>query len=315
MTDHSLYSALARRVILHIDMDAFYAQVEHRRTAIPMDEPLAVQQWEGLIAVNYAARARGVSRHMRVDEAKKLCPELHCVHVEVMSAGKGEGSTANESPAPERIRNEGKVAEQHNRHDGKVSLSRYRTASAEVFVALQRFGVVEKASIDEAYLDVTQQVESMYRNMSISNSAKTRGTLGAGEHFADDISDEDGDGECSNHGSASKDHGNVSKSEEVLYTEHTAEEELSTKSTGSNVYGDLDASSVDGIHLLLGAKICKAARAAVREETGFTCSGGISHNKMLSKLASARHKPNQQTIVPVRGVQSLMEQLPLKSIR
>lgn len=34
---------------------------------------------EGLIAVNYAARAAGITRHMRVWEAKKHCPELKLV--------------------------------------------------------------------------------------------------------------------------------------------------------------------------------------------------------------------------------------------
>ncbi len=30
---------------------------------------------------------------------------------------------------------------------------------------------------------------------------------------------------------------------------------------------------------------------------GFTCSAGIAHNKLLAKLGSAMHKPNQQTVV------------------
>jgi hypothetical protein len=57
---------LSGRVVIHVDMDCFYAQVEHRRLKIPSSQPLAVQQWEGLIAVNYAARAKGITRHMRV---------------------------------------------------------------------------------------------------------------------------------------------------------------------------------------------------------------------------------------------------------
>ena len=32
------------RIILHLDLDCFYAQVEHRRLAIPVTEPLAVVQ-------------------------------------------------------------------------------------------------------------------------------------------------------------------------------------------------------------------------------------------------------------------------------
>lgn len=44
-------------------------QVEHVRLGIPYTQPLAVQQWEGLIAVNYAARAAGIARHERISEA------------------------------------------------------------------------------------------------------------------------------------------------------------------------------------------------------------------------------------------------------
>jgi DNA polymerase eta len=56
-------------VVLHVDLDCFYAAVEHVRLSIPKDQPLAVQQWDGLIAVNYAARAAGIARHERAGEA------------------------------------------------------------------------------------------------------------------------------------------------------------------------------------------------------------------------------------------------------
>jgi hypothetical protein len=47
--------------------------------------------------------------------------------------------------------------------------------------------------------------------------------------------------------------------------------------------------------LLLGARLVARIRAAVQEETGFTVSAGVATNKMLAKQASARHKPNKQT--------------------
>lgn len=40
-------------------------QVEQKRLNIPTEVPCAVQQWEGLIAVNYAARAAGVHDGMK----------------------------------------------------------------------------------------------------------------------------------------------------------------------------------------------------------------------------------------------------------
>jgi len=59
-------------------------QVEQKRLGIPRNVPAAVQQWEGLIAINYAARAAGITRHMRVHEARALCPELKLMHVETI---------------------------------------------------------------------------------------------------------------------------------------------------------------------------------------------------------------------------------------
>lgn len=41
------------------------------RLGISKDQPLAVQQWDGLIAVNYPARAAGIARHERINEALK----------------------------------------------------------------------------------------------------------------------------------------------------------------------------------------------------------------------------------------------------
>merc|ERR1712166_729724 len=51
------------RVILHLDNDAFYAAVEAKRLGVdPMEVPVGVVQWDGLIAVSYAARKFGVKR-------------------------------------------------------------------------------------------------------------------------------------------------------------------------------------------------------------------------------------------------------------
>ncbi|KAL6761247.1 hypothetical protein V8C86DRAFT_906953 [Haematococcus lacustris] len=75
-----------RRTILHLDLDGFYAQVEQVRKGLSPDVPLAVQQWEGIIALNYAAKARGVTRHMRVPQAKEACPDLVLVHVQTIGS-------------------------------------------------------------------------------------------------------------------------------------------------------------------------------------------------------------------------------------
>ena len=68
-----------------------------KRCGIPTDVPCAVQQWEGLIAINYPARSAGITRHMRAPEARVKCPELQCVHVETI--GEGQRLTQHVLPA------------------------------------------------------------------------------------------------------------------------------------------------------------------------------------------------------------------------
>ena len=51
--------------------------------------PAAVVQYNtwkggGIIAVNYEARAKGVSRNMRGDQARECCPEIELVMVPVI---------------------------------------------------------------------------------------------------------------------------------------------------------------------------------------------------------------------------------------
>lgn len=72
------------------DVDAAYAQFEMSRLNIPKDKPVAVQQWQGLIAVNYPARKFGITRHETVTEAKKKCPDLIAVHVATYKDGEDE---------------------------------------------------------------------------------------------------------------------------------------------------------------------------------------------------------------------------------
>ena len=162
-------SQLQRRVVIHLDLDCFYAQVEAKRLGIDPSVPLAVQQWSGLIAVNYPARHRGVKRHLNVTEAKKLVPELVCVHVETIGDDEGghvDAETAEDDAhdaatgvgVPTTEKTDGTS---HDKQSRKVSLRRYRRASWRVMSALaDRCEHVERASIDEAYVDVTREVDA-----------------------------------------------------------------------------------------------------------------------------------------------------------
>lgn len=59
------------------------------------------------------------------------------------------------------------------------------------------------------------------------------------------------------------------------------------------------------IKLLIASSIVSEIRAAVKEKTGYECSAGIAHNKVLAKLVCGLNKPNKQTIIPLKHIAQL----------
>ncbi len=114
------------RVILHVDMNSFYASVEMACEPSLKGKPLAiagnVEERRGIIVTcSYEARKFGVKTAMPLWEAKKLCPALI-------------------------VR--------------KPNFDRYREASAGMFDVLRRYtSLVEPVSIDEGYMDITESYQ------------------------------------------------------------------------------------------------------------------------------------------------------------
>src|SRR3990172_10186719 len=64
------------RAILHIDGDAFFASCEQARDPALRGKPVITGKERGIVAsMSYEAKARGVTRAMRLFEVKQLCPE------------------------------------------------------------------------------------------------------------------------------------------------------------------------------------------------------------------------------------------------
>src|ERR1700758_2686890 len=108
------------RMVVHVDMDAFYASVEQRDNPDLRGKPVIVA-WKGnrsvVCAASYEARAFGVRSAMPAKRAARLCPDAVCV-------------------APDFIR--------------------YRAVSGDVRAIFKRHtDLIELLSLDEAYLDVT----------------------------------------------------------------------------------------------------------------------------------------------------------------
>uniref|UniRef100_A0A182VR94 DNA polymerase eta n=1 Tax=Anopheles minimus TaxID=112268 RepID=A0A182VR94_9DIPT len=249
------------RVVVLVDMDCFYCQVEEKLNPAIRGKAIAVVQynpWQGggIIAVNYPARAEGVTRHMRGDEAKQHCPDI-------------------ELPQVPQVR-------------GKADLTRYREAGKEVANVLKSFTpLLERASIDEAYLDITERVLSRIREMNEGKfqllPEKLANTFAVG-------------------------YDNIGEFVKKLSNTFDA------GSTDNNTPDRLEYKKSD-IKLLVGASIVNEIRAAVKEKTGYECSAGIAHNKILAKLTAGFHKPNKQTILPIDSISKLYETLPLKKVK
>jgi DNA polymerase eta len=85
---------------------------------------------------------------------------------------------------------------------------------------------------------------------------------------------------------------------------------------------DLDAEQAeeddpdwDDITMFIGSELVRHVRGAVREQLKYTMSAGVAQNKMLSKLGSAHRKPNQQTVIRNRAVQHFLSDFKFTKIR
>eukprot|EP00127_Corallochytrium_limacisporum_P004496 Clim_evm23s165 gene=Clim_evmTU23s165 len=297
------------KIIVHLDMDAFYCQVEERRLGLVDKKtgkergPFAVVQWNGLIAVNYAAKSVGIGRHCNLDEAKKLAPDLKWVHVATF----GEGDA------------HWKYYEKPDRRTHKVSLDPYRDASKEIMEFFKKHCKrFEKASVDEAFMDLTEEITKEYESLEAEGKLPT-------------VLDWDGLGLICDGRNKKGSHTVIDKEGRAQITEQEGDlddEEgllglhLATNSEGGMATEDAKDGSRTSkalkehdVKLWLASRRVRDLRQKLWDTLYYRVSAGISHNKMLSKLGSAMNKPNNQTTILGSGVLGLMEKFPLRKIR
>ena len=127
------------KTILHIDMDAFFISVEQRDNPSLKGKAAAVcgsLSRSVVTSATYEARPYGIKAGMPVQEAKRRCPHLILV----------EGDH-----------------------------SKYTKTASRIFAILKEYTpLVEIASIDEAYLDITQSLLMFKSPLHIAQSIKAR---------------------------------------------------------------------------------------------------------------------------------------------
>jgi DNA polymerase-4 len=73
----------------------------------------------------------------------------------------------------------------------------------------------------------------------------------------------------------------------------------------------LDEAYLDVSHYEDAVPIAKELKQRIKEETGLTCSIGLSYNKSLAKIASDLKKPNALVIIRPAEALSILEDLPV----
>lgn len=128
------------RKILHCDMDGFFAAIHMRDEPRLREIPLVVggdPDGRGVVSTaNYAARRYGVHSAMPAATAKRLCPQAVFL---------------------------------------RPDLERYRAESRRIMALFAGFtDLVEPASLDEAYLEVTGRLESHGTATALAEALRTR---------------------------------------------------------------------------------------------------------------------------------------------
>lgn len=127
------------RKIIHIDMDAFYASVEQRDNPSLRGKPIAVGHAEerGVVAAaSYEARRYGVRSAMSSAKAKRLCPSLIFVR-------------------------------------GRMEV--YKEVSRQIHEIFHEYtDIIEPISLDEAFLDVTENKPGIELAVDIAKEIKQK---------------------------------------------------------------------------------------------------------------------------------------------
>lgn len=293
-------TATPLRVIAHIDLDAFYAQCEMVRLGTPREAPLAVRQWDSLIAVNYPARDSGITRMISAAEAKKLCPDVVLQHVATFREGEG-GKWAYREDAFKNIGTDKVSLDPYRAESRKVlavmkeGVSRWHAAvtgengvgtetSAPPFEIQTQLPSVEKASIDEVFIDLSPLVFGAL----LQRYPELRA------------------------GSLGEDQGASLPCPPTTALEWNAEDCLIDLDENETEVDDPDW---DDIAMLIGSEIIRSVRTAVWNHLSYTCSAGVARNKMMAKLGSGCNKPNKQTVVRNRAVQNFLGGFKFTKIR
>lgn len=269
-------------MIALIDMNAFFAQCEQVRLGKKLEDPVVCCQWKSLIAVSYAARKFGITRLDPLNLALQKCPNLVVGHAAVFK--KGESFWRYLDGLPDQALH-------------KVSLDPYRRELRKVFRILQsQCDLVEKASVDECYLDLGRLVYNklieLFPFLSTLDDKDKLPPIPA--KFPKEL--------------IWKGIFIQSDTEKLQFTE------LGPTSVSLKDQATICISDWDDICYIIGSQYLFSIRQKVYEELKYTTSGGLATTKTVAKLAAGFIKPDQQTIIRPKAIHTFLKNFELTDV-
>lgn len=268
--------------ISHIDMNAFFAQVEQIRCGYTKDDPVVCVQWTSIIAVSYAARKYGISRMDTVSSAMEKCPNLIPIHPAVFKRGEDFWQYHDGYGSWNKDKSKRLSAELY-----KVSLIPYRREGRKILKIFQEYcDLVEKASVDEVFMDMgrlcfqelllqqnTGKEEDDENNeISYSVFQEIRDIFVTGRYNLDST---------------------------LPAIPESINEKIEFK---GNIFTSSQSQQPsiedwDDVIFALASHVTDRIRCHIEDSLGYTTSCGIARTKTVSKLGSNYKKPNAQTVI------------------
>ena len=330
--DHP-FNSMIGKFICHFDVDSFYCACECIRRPELKNEPFAVTQFNsgGFVSVNNIARLAGVRKgdgigaggqkaldHFKnrpdalMGEVLKRCPDLIVLPMDTIwyrqvssnienalkLAIKKEflSSSASSFTTSITTANDGNNNNNNNYNNDGYNNKKNNNNN--------NYGVVEKSSIDDYFVDITNLVlNNLLHNKTNYNNNNNNSNISYYQY-------------CSSNNNNNNNH-------DVL--KHHTISNLIKKNTWIYLFDDDKAAfnriqnerifSSLPIHLQCAAEIASKLRKYVEETVGVTLSGGISKNKLISRLISKiKHQTNVQTIIENKNVEYLLKCTKIKSV-
>ena len=235
-------------------------------------------------------------------QAKELCPNLIAQHVATWKEGEDKWAYRDKDA-------EGKPLGPPDMATHKVSLDPYRLESRRILALIKEslpknMQKVEKASVDEVYLDLSAHVHSVLLE-------RFPHELGGPPPYDDPTERLPMPPVTA-----------LDWKADALIDLHDDDDQGSENGNGTGTAGgkggrasELDDPDWDDVAILVGSEIVRDVRQAVRDKLRYTCSAGVAGNKTLAKLGSAHKKPNQQTVIRSRAVGHFLSGFKFTKIR